>query len=269
MLTLILALAAGGGSFAAAYYAADFGIGWSVFLGLLGFGVFQGVAGVIVQRRVKADMERVQAILANGQRRLQEKMQRWQVRPPGSVQAAQKEIFADTRVFVREALAETETLRRYRLWVPMIERQMATAQLQLNWMIKEFKAVDLLMPKALFFDPTMSAIKMARMYMLDAPIEEIGKVYSKAAGRLRYNQNVLLAAEWSWMLIQRKDADGAFKALTEALKKSDNETLKRNHELLMNNKVAHFSNSGLGDQWYSLMLEEPRIKTQRQHGARF
>ena len=31
----------------------------------------------------------------------------------------------------------------------------------------------------------------------------------------------------------------------------------------MNNKVAHFNNSGIGDQWYSLFLEEPKIKTQR------
>jgi hypothetical protein len=84
------------------------------------------------------------------------------MRPPGSIQAAQKEIADDTRVFVKEALAETENLRKYRLWVPMIERQMATAQLQLNWMIKDFKRVDELMPKAMFLDPTTVAIKLAR-----------------------------------------------------------------------------------------------------------
>lgn len=269
MLTVIIAVAAAGGCFSGAYFAGDWSLGWSIFTGLLGFGVFQGVAGFLVQKRVKTDMERVQAILANGQRRIQEKMQRWQLRPPGSIQAAQKEIFEDTKVFVRDALAETERLRAYRLWVPMIERQIATAQLQLNWMIKEFKAVDKLMPKAFFLDPTMSAIKMARLYMLGAETKEIEKVYVKAVRRVRYNQNVLLAAAWSWILVQRKDVDGAFKALIEALKKSDNDTLKRNHEQLMNNRVAHFSNSGLGDQWYSLMLEEPRVKMQRPHGPRF
>jgi hypothetical protein len=31
----------------------------------------------------------------------------------------------------------------------------------------------------------------------------------------------------------------------------------------MNNRVAHFNNSGLGDQWYSLLLEEPKVKMQR------
>jgi hypothetical protein len=37
----------------------------------------------------------------------------------------------------------------------------------------------------------------------------------------------------------------------------------------MNNRVAHFNNSGLGDTWYALQLEEPRVKMQRPHGQRY
>lgn len=267
MITLVLALAAGGGAFAAAYFAADWGTGWSVFAGIVGFGVFQGVAGYLIQKRVKREMEKVQGVLAAGQKQLQQKMQRWQIRPPGSVQAAQREIEADTKVFVRQALEQTKSLERFRLWVPLMGRQIATARLQLSWMIKDFKTVDALMPKALCVDPMMSAIKMARMYMTDAPTEAISKVYLKGVGRTRYNGNVLLAATMSWIQVRRGDSDGAFKTLTDALKKSDNQTLKQNHELLMNNRVAHFSNSGLGDQWYSLLLEEPRMRAQRQRSV--
>ena len=101
------------------------------------------------------------------------------------------------------------------------------------------------------------------MYMTDKPVEEMAAVYEKATRRLRYNQNVLLAAAWSWILIQKKDVDGAFKALNAALEKSDNETLKANRDHLANNRVAHFSNTALGDQWYALLLEEPRIHQQR------
>ena len=263
MITFIFGIAAGCGAFAACYWPGDFGLGWSIFLGIVSFGAFQAVSGLLIQRRVKRDMESVQAILVAGQKRLQAKMQRWQMRPPGSIQAAQKEIFDDTKIFVKEALRQTEILNKYRLWVPMMERQIATAQLQLNWMIKEFKVVDKLMPKALFLDPTMSAMKMARCYMLEKPTAEIEKIYRKAVGRVKYNGNVLLAATMSYIQVERGDADGAFKTLTEALKKSDNETLKRNHEMLMNNKVAHFSNSGIGDTWYSLFLEEPRVRAQR------
>ena len=267
MITLVLALAAGGGAFAAAYFAADWGTGWSVFAGIVGFGVFQGVAGYLIQKRVKREMEKVQGVLAAGQKQLQQKMQRWQVRPPGSIQAAQREIEADTKVFVRQALEQTKSLERFRLWIPLMGRQIATARLQLSWMIKDFKTVDELMPKAICIDPTMCAIKMARMFMTDAPMEAIAKVYRKGVGRTRYNGNVLLAAAMSWMQVKRGDADGAFKTLTEALKKSDNPTLKQNHELLMNNRVAHFSNSGIGDQWYSLLLEEPRMRVQRQRSV--
>ena len=264
MITLLIAIVFAGGCFSAAYQVGDFGLGWSIFLGILAFGVFQGVVGFLIQRRVKRDMQDVQSVLVSGQKKLQQKMQRWQMRPPGSVQAAQKEIFNDTKLFVREALARTQLLEKYRLWVPMMDRQIATARLQLNWMIKEFKEVDKLMPRVLCIDSSMSAIKMARCYMLERPIDEIAKVYKKAVGRTRYNGNVLLAATMSWIQVQRGDVDGAFKTLTEALKKSDNETLKRNHECLMNNRVAHFSNSGLGDQWYSLFLEEPKAHAQRQ-----
>ena len=267
MVTLIIAIAVAFGGFSAAYYAADLGIGWSIFFGILGFGVFQGVFGFLIQRKVKGDMMKVQGILEAGQKKLQQKMLRWQLRPPGSVQAAQKEIAADTRVFVKEALAETENLRKYRLWVPMVERQMATAQLQLNWMIKDFKKVDELMPKAMLLDPTTVAMKLARQQMLGAEVAEMEKTYRKGVRRLRYNQNVLLAATWSWILVKRGKVDEAFKALTEALKNSDDATLKRNHECLMNNKVAHFNNSGIGDQWYSLFLEEPKVKMQRQRSV--
>ena len=263
MITLIIAIAVGCGGFSVAHFAADAGIGWSVFWGLLAFGVFQAVFGLLVQKRVKAEMEKVQAILVAGQKRLQQKMQRWQMRPPGSLQAAQKEIFEDTKVFVREALAQTESLRKFRLWVPMMERQIATAKFQLSWMIKDFKTVDALMPKALFLDPTMTAMKLARLYMTGGDIQEMKKVYTKGVARTRYNGNVLLAATMSWIEVQKGDVDAAFKTLTEALKKSDDATLKRNHECLMNNRPAHFNNSGIGDQWYSLLLEEPRVKVQR------
>ena len=239
------------------------GIGWSIGLGVVAFVVAQVVLGRIIQKRVKEAMDAVQGVLLEGQKRLQAKMARWQMRPPGSIQAAQAEIARDQKVFVREALEQTEVLHKFDNWVPMMKRQIATAQFQLYWMIKEFKKVDELMPKALFLDPTTNAMKLARMYMTDKPVEEMAAVYEKATRRLRYNQNVLLAAAWSWILIQKKDVDGAFKALNAALEKSDNETLKANRDHLANNRVAHFSNTALGDQWYALLLEEPRIHQQR------
>ena len=240
------------------------GWGWSVFWGLLAFGVANGVAGFLIQKRVKAAMGRVQEVLVAGQKQLQAKVARWQMRPPGSIQAAQAEMARDQKAFVKDALAETESLHRFDLWVPLMKRQIATAQFQLHWMIKDFDKVDALMPRALFLDPTMSAMKIARLHMLNRPTAEIAKVYDKAVRRLRYNQNVLLAAAYSWILVQRGETDAAFKALNAALEKSDNETLKANRAHLANNRAAHFTNTALGDPWFALLLEEPKIHQQRQ-----
>lgn len=259
-ISVALGLATGG-----ALYGFDLaGAGWSSFFAFIGFVAAQMTGGMAIRKRVQAAMERVQLPLVEGQKRLQAKMQWWQTNPPGSVQAAQAEMAKEQRAFVKEALARTEELRKFKGWVPMIERQMATAQFQLHWMIKEFAKVDELMDKAIFMDPTMVAMKLARMHMTNKPTEELTKVYEKAAKRLRYNQNVLLAAAYTWILVKRGDADGAFKALNRALEKSDNAVLKANRDVLANNRTAHFSNTGLGDQWYALMLEEPKVHMQRQ-----
>jgi hypothetical protein len=264
MITLFIAIAAGAGAFSAAYFAAGWGAGWSVAAGVFAFALSNFILVRRFKKLIETDMAAVQRIMADGQKALQAKMQRWQIRPPGSVQAAQREIAEDTKAFVREAIAAVDVLAKYRRWVPMIDRQMATAKLQLNWMIKDFKRVDEYMPKALVIDPVTASMRIARLHMTGAPKEDVRKAYEKAVRRARYNQNVLPAACWSWILVKSGDADGAFKVLTEALKNSDDATLKRNHEQLMNNRPEQFSNSGLGDQWYALHLEEPKIRTQRQ-----
>ena len=264
MFSLMIALSAGVGLGLALFFAGAFGCGWSVFFGVLGFGAVQMAIGIFLQKKVKGAMSAVEAVLLEGQKAVQAKTQRWQMRPPGSVQEAQNELARDQRRFVSEALALTEPLHRFDNWVPMMKRQIATAQFQLYWMIKEYRKCDQLMDRALFVDPTMYAMKMARLYVLGKPTDEIRKVYDKGKKRLRYNQNVLIAAAWTWILVQRNEIDEAFKALNEALKNSDNETLKANREALANNRVAHFSNTNIGDSWWALGLEEPKVKMQRQ-----
>lgn len=267
MFTYFISFTAGIGGYAAAHFAAGIGNGWSVAIGFAVLLAVQLGLSWHFMKKLKVEMGGVQSIMAEGQKAIQAKVARWQIRPPGSIAEAQRIIFEDTCSFVKRAIAESEKLGKYRLWVPMIDRQIATAKFQLNWMIKNFKEVDALMPRAIMLDPVSVSMKMARFYMLDKPIEEITKVYEKASRRLRYNENALLAGCYSWILVKRGDTDGAFKALTAALKKSDNETLKKNHQCLMNNRPAQFSNSGLGDQWYALHLEEPRMRARQQRSV--
>ena len=236
--------------------------GWSVFWGVLAFVAGQGLSGYLIQKRLKAAMGGVQKILEDGQKRLQFKVNQWQMRPPGSVKQAQQEIEREQRMFVEKALEESKGLERFNQWAPLMGRQIATMRIQLYWMLKEFKKVDELLPKALIVDPMMASIKIARMYMKEE--EGVEKVFKKHTARLRYGQGALLYGLYAWILMQKKDVDGAHKVLIEACEKMENDTMKKNREHLANNRVGHFSNAGLGDEWYALHLEQPKVKMQRQ-----
>ena len=236
--------------------------GWSVFWGVLAFVIGQGATGYLIQKRVKAAMGGVQKILEDGQKRLQFKVNQWQMRPPGSIKQAQQEVEREQRMFVERALEESKGLERFSRWAPLMGRQVATMRIQLYWMLKEFKKVDELMPKALIVDPLMAAIKIARMHMKGE--EGIEKAFKKHSVRLRYGQGALLYGLYSWIMVQKNDIDGAHKVLIEACEKMENDTIKKNREHLANNRVGRFSNAGLGDEWYALHLEQPKVKMQRQ-----
>ena len=236
--------------------------GWSVFWGVLAFVAGQGGSGYLIQKRLKAAMGGVQKILEDGQKRLQLKVNQWQMRPPGSIKQAQQEIEREQRMFVEKALEESKGLERFNRWAPLMGRQIATMRIQLYWMLKEFKKVDELLPKALIVDPLMAAIKIARMHMKGE--DGIEKVFRKHTARLRYGQGALLYGLYAWILVQKNDLAGAHKVLIEACEKMENDTMKKNREHLANNRVGHFSNAGLGDEWYALHLEQPKVKMQRQ-----
>lgn len=240
------------------------GPGWSVFFGVLAFIAVNVAIGVRMKKRMGVVMADVQGAMAEGQKQMQAKLAMWRIRPPSSVQAAEAELARDRKAAVKAALEKTAALEPFRRWIPMMGRQIATMQFQLYWMIPDFAKVDELMPRAIFMDPAMAAMKIARMYMRDEPGAAIKKVYDKAAARLRYNQNVLLAATYSWILVKRNEIDEAHRVLVRALEKSDNQFLKANRDVLANNRVAHFNNSGLGEQWYALQLEEPKRHAPRQ-----
>jgi len=238
--------------------------GWALFFGILAFVAGQGLMGYLFQRRVKVAMEGVQKIMLEGQKRMQHKMHLWQMRPPGSVKQAQLEMEREQAKVVEQALAASACLERFVGWVPLMERQIASLRVQLFWSLKQFKKVDELLPKVLFIEPMMIAMKIARLWMLDAEIGTIEKFFRKHVMKLRYGQGAVLYSLMAWIHLQRKDVEGALKILIEACGKMEHEVVKRNREHLANNRSNQFSNSGFGDEWYALHLEEPKVKVQRQ-----
>ena len=100
MYSLIIAGVCGVTTALTLYFTDAFGYGWSIFFGILGFGVVQMSIGFYLQRKVKAGMKAVEQTLLTGQKELQAKTQRWQLRPPGSIQAAQN-VFQAVCAFAR------------------------------------------------------------------------------------------------------------------------------------------------------------------------
>ena len=63
--------------------------------------------------------------------------------------------------------------------------------------------------------------------------------------------------------MKQDKTDEAFKVMAEAKKRVENEVIVRNWEALANKKPRSFSNAGLGEMWYALALEEPKMPKQQ------
>lgn len=212
--------------------------------------------------------------MLEGQKRLQARIADWQHHPKGDPRQFMESIQRKQADLVRESLVQTDRLRPYCRWIPMMDRQVAAMKMQLFWQLKDFAKVDELLPKCLILDPFTASVKMARQFAKGEEIENIEKTYRKVRARLRYNQSATLSAAMSWMLVKRGKIDEAYKLLEKAChdNNTDSEpgaTLLRNRDALANNRVKQFSNAGIGDQWYALFLEEPRVRYERRAPTRY
>jgi len=237
---------------------------WSIPIGLLGTVAVYGLLALRFRSVLNAKMKQIQTITEGGQKQLQAKINHYQTRPVGSPQQVMADIEKMQRAIIMQTLDATSILVRYVHWIPLMERQIATMRLQLHYQLKNFDEVDRLLPKCIMLDPTTLAMKLAQMYRRKAPLDEQRAVFNKAVSRARYNQSALLYALMAWIYVQEKRNDEAHKVLVESLKKNEHETLRKNCDRLANNKYREFSNAGLGELWYALLLEAPKMQTRRQ-----
>ena len=163
--------------------------------------------------------------------------------------------------YVEKALAQSSAFERYFKWVPFLSRQVNTIRMQLHYQVKNFAETDRLLPKCIFIDPLAMAMGLARKYANNDP--GLDAFFEKNARKLRYGQGAAFYGLYAWIAVKQGKIDDAIDILLRATKKMENETLKHNIEILRNNKPRQFSLAGLGDEWYALGLEEPRIKMQR------
>lgn len=234
---------------------------WGGIIGIAAMIVTQVLIGLYIRTRVNKVNNAIQTQLQEVQAKIQRKINMMQQKPGMSPKFLQSTVEKEQTVAVHTALNMTEQLKKYYLWSPLLSKQINTMKMMFHYQIKEFDKADALMSKCLFFDPTSSAMRIARMYRKNDP--GLDKFAKSKLKRAKGDAGVLLYALYSWILVKRNDLEGARNLLAESKKRCDNEVLNANWERLANDKAKNFSNAALGEMWYMLYLEEPKVKTQR------
>ncbi len=260
MLSIILSILAG--IIIGMITSRDLGTGWGIVCMVGTFLIVQFLIGLVIRRKVNAIQQSLQTIMQEAQAKINRQMQLYQQRPPGSLRAAQQTLEKLQNDAIRKTLQETERFNPWYKWNPMLKRQINTMKMQLYFQLKEFSKTDELLKHCFLMDPRSLAIKLVRLYKTEDP--GLDKFYQKRCRRLKGEDGALVTSTYAWIKLRQEQPDKAVAALVAAKKLSDNATLVENCDRLVNGKLKHFSNAGFGDAWYSLYLEEPKIKPQRQ-----
>ncbi|MBO7330024.1 MAG: hypothetical protein J6W00_14780 [Lentisphaeria bacterium] len=263
MLGLIIVFAVGCVS---GYFSNEaWGLAWGITCGAVAFLISYLVLSLILRFFVMKRQMIIQNIMQDAQNKVNRQLVLFDRRPPSSINSARQMVEKIQFDAIRKSLTELEGFKKFYLWNAMLSRQINTMKVQLYYQLREYGKVDELLPKSILFDPQSLAIKLARMYKKDDA--KLDKFYKLKCRRFKGENGAFIASVYAWIKIKQDDQSAALEALRHAAKTSDNQVLLENIDRLVNGKVKHFSNSGFGDTWYVLALEEPKVKNQRQMRA--
>ena len=240
----------------------DLGAGWGIVCGIAAFMAVQLLVALVIRRKVMAVNRELEEIMLDAQKKINRQLTLFQQRPGGNLRMMRQTIEKMQQDAVRRTLEETSRFDRFYKWNGMLRRQINTMKMQLHFQLREFDRVDALLPKCFLADARSRIIRLVRMYRKEDP--KLDDFYRRKCSRLKGDDGALAALTYAWMKLKAGDKKQALAALVAAKKLSDNPTLIENYERLVNGKEKHFSNANLGDVWYSLYLEEPKIKVQQQ-----
>ncbi|MBO5668177.1 MAG: hypothetical protein J6S43_03535 [Lentisphaeria bacterium] len=243
------------------------GMGWGITCAVFALIVAWAILGLLLRLLINKRQMMIQNIMQIAQNKVNRQLEMFNRRPPSSVNAARQILEKIQFEAIRKSLAEMEGFKKFYLWNPMLYKQINAMKMQLHYQLREYSKVDALLPKSLLLDPQSLSIKLARMYKNNDP--KLDKFYKMKCWRFKGENGAFLASVYAWIKIRQEDTDKALEALQRARKTSDHPVLLENIDRLTNGKIKHFSNSGFGDNWYALALEEPKMKNQRQQGRPF
>lgn len=248
--------------------ATDGGIGESIGYGVAGLLVPYFAIGLLVRRKMTKVQDELQGLMQRGQHQMNRKIQHFQTRPGGNIKQIQRILEKDQTALATEALGFVDRFEPFRKWSLLMGRQIATMRLQFLYQLKKFDEVDQIFAlrggKApMMTEPLMVAMKMARQYK-NKDLDGLEKTFKQRLKWFRGSKGVLLYGLVSWVYMKQGEAEKARQLLIKGKEITGDDTLARNLEMLSNNKEKHFSNAGLGEEWYSLYLENPpAVKQQR------
>lgn len=261
MITLIIACCAGFGTYATLANTTELNTFWCGTFGFLAVILIQLGSGLFFRKKVNAITQEIQQAIITGQEKISRKANMFQQRPAGGIKHMQMLLERDQHASLRTAIELTNKLEPYFPWSLLLKKQANTMRMQFYYQLGEFNKVDELMPDCILLEPLTVAMKMARQYKNNDPALE--KTFKSKIRKFKGDDGVILYAIYSWILLKRDQKDKAFELLTKAKEKTENEVILKNWEMLANDKVSSFSNSGLGDEWYSLRLETPKTPKQK------
>ena len=241
----------------------EYGTAWTIINAVAVFAACWIGIGLFIRRQINKVNAVIQNQMTEAQRKINRKLQIFQNRPGANVKSVQKTLEKDQNDAISEALKTTHQVDRYFKWNFLLKKQIQTMRMMFYYQMKDFQKVDELMPECLLFDPRATAFKIARMYKRKDP--GIEKLFSQKIKRAKGENAALLYGLYSWILVKNNEVEKALNLLTAARKKVDHPIIAENREKLANGKVKQFSNSGLGELWYSLYLEEPKVKQKKMH----
>ena len=261
MISLIIAIIAGLGTFLTLQNTTDLHIVWNSVFAMLTVVAVQIIFGLIFRKKITSVTNAIQQVIMEGQQKVQRKANMFQQKPAGGIKHMQKLLEKDQHASLRKALELTNELTPWFKWSLLLKKQVATMRMQFNYQLGEFKEVDKLLPYCFYMDPLTVAMRMARQYKNNDP--KLEKTFNSKIKKFKGDKGVLLYALYSWVLLKRGESEKAFEVLTAAKEKCDHEVIYKNWEALANGKPKSFSNAGLGDEWYSLKLETPKMPKQK------
>jgi hypothetical protein len=262
MLTIICGLALGGIVYFSTTQFAGMKPVSSAIIAVLCMLIFQVIVMLILRKlsgKINGVLQQIMTETATKLRSMQEQFMR---RPMGGQKQMMQALEREQNAGLQRMIEALNLYKPLYLWNILMKKQVNTMRMMFLFQQKKFEEADALMDKCLFIEPQSVCVKMARMYKRND--EGIDKFFKKSAARFKGEHALMPYAVYYWILVKQDRIDDAIKVLNQAkIKTSDNEVIVKNWELLVNNKAKHFSNSLLGEQWYSLMLEEPKMPKQQ------